>query len=263
MALAPARQHGVVAFIPNSCTHNFPLILFLLLLLVPMLVFFSVASTSDGTALMLAKEKWHAHLPSWIGDDPCNNWEGVTCNENLRVSALNLSNHGIEGPLPEDIGQLEFLTLLDMSNSRHSSGPWNNISGDLEAIATLTNLSLLNMSFNVLSTNFPSSILKLTNLEYLKVDNAGLTGPFPKDLSKLTKLKLLFLGNNSLEGPLPHEIDQLVNLVELSLWSNDLNSSIPLELSKLTELTYLNMHNCDLWGALPAEFGNLGRMERL
>lgn len=237
--------------------------LFFLLTALASMCYVHGSTLDDGKALMSAKEKWQANLPSWTGQNPCIGWEGVICNEDLRVSSLNLSNRGIEGPLPDEIGHLDALTSLDLSNSKSSSGPWNNITGDLAALENLKNLLFLDMGFNYLNTEFPESVLKLTDLIVLRLDNAGLTGPFPTKLSRLTKLQHLFLGNNSLEGLLPPGIGNLVDLVELSLWSNELNSSIPLELSGLKKLTYLNMHGCDLWGGLPPEFGNLMYMQTL
>lgn len=228
------------------------------------IIFNTQAGTlDDGKALKAAKEKWQAYLPSWIGDDPCLDWEGVICNEDLRVFSLNLSNQGLAGPLPDELQHLDSLVSLDLSNSKHSSGPWNNISGDLLVIENLKQLLFLNMSFNYLSTRFPESVLKLTNLLVLRLDNAGLIGPFPRKLSSLTKLQHVYLGNNSLEGPLLPDIGNLVDLIELSLWGNELNCSIPRELSKLTNLTYLNMHGCDLWGGLPRELGDLINMQTL
>jgi len=43
--------------------------------------------------------------------------DGITCNKDLEVVGINLSNMGITGTIPDEIGFLETLTTLDLSNN--------------------------------------------------------------------------------------------------------------------------------------------------
>eukprot|EP00249_Psilotum_nudum_P015777 c25514_g1_i2 orf=375-2756(-) len=232
----------------------------LLLLIVSVLV----GANADGYTLIAMKKKWQAPLPTWIeGTEPCGNWEGVTCDHEGRVLALNLTNKGLKGLIPSEIRGLVFLRSLDLSNHNGSSDPWNQIEGDVSVIGRLSNLQMLNLSYNVLNTEFPPALLQLTNLTALILSNSHLIGRFPVGLSKLQNLQYLYLSNCTMTGDLPAELGALINLMELSLWNNQFNSKIPVELGNLVHLTYLNLHSCGLWGGLPPEFHNLKNMHRL
>ncbi|XP_054818049.1 probable leucine-rich repeat receptor-like protein kinase At1g35710 isoform X3 [Prosopis cineraria] len=60
----------------------------------------SLAATEESNALLkwkssLAKPS-QAMLSSWNGTDPCNHWKGITCNESMSVSTINLTSMGIQ-----------------------------------------------------------------------------------------------------------------------------------------------------------------------
>lgn len=236
----------------------------LLALLAAVACISSASALSDGASLLAAKEAWGLNYSSWQGDDPCTSWKGVQCDDNQRVTYLNLSNSGIVGPIPSEIGNLEHLTSLDLSNARNSKPPFNRISGDLSPLGALSSLLSLNISFNHIELNtFPVVLFKLTNLISMRIDNNAISGPLPKELAKFTKIKYLYLGNNSFTGPIPQELSSLANLEELSLWNNNLQSKIPPEFGNLAQLRYLNLHDCNLYGGLPPELGNLKNMQNI
>ena len=54
-----------------------------------------------------------------------------------------LPNQGLVGPIPKEIGNLEYLTILDLSNSGKTNASVNQISGDLSALQGLINLQNL------------------------------------------------------------------------------------------------------------------------
>ncbi|WVZ77882.1 hypothetical protein U9M48_025683 [Paspalum notatum var. saurae] len=85
---------------------------------------------------------------------------------------LNLSNNKFTGEIPQEIGQLKALILLDIS--------FNNLSGPI-----------------------PQSICNLTNLEVLDLSSNSLTGEIPAALENLNFLSLFNVSNNNLEGPIP------------------------------------------------------------
>eukprot|EP00549_Striatella_unipunctata_P025996 CAMPEP_0118686634 /NCGR_PEP_ID=MMETSP0800-20121206/7925_1 /TAXON_ID=210618 ORGANISM="Striatella unipunctata, Strain CCMP2910" /NCGR_SAMPLE_ID=MMETSP0800 /ASSEMBLY_ACC=CAM_ASM_000638 /LENGTH=361 /DNA_ID=CAMNT_0006583707 /DNA_START=203 /DNA_END=1284 /DNA_ORIENTATION=- len=65
--------------------------------------------------------------PSWT-DDPEKTWsnskvppcqkKGVTCNSNNEIISLELKDMGLEGSLPEDLGFLRFMEILDVSQNK-------------------------------------------------------------------------------------------------------------------------------------------------
>ncbi|KAH6554829.1 hypothetical protein KP509_21G032700 [Ceratopteris richardii] len=164
--------------------------LFFILILGPW-CFGNFASATESESLLKVMEAWKANFSSWVGDNPCSGWERVTCDSLGRVIELNLSNAGIVGPVPANLVDLKYLTLLDLSNPRYNPGPlWNAVSGDLAGLEGLTNLQYLDVSFNNITLDsFPSAVFKLTNLVTMRIDNLRIGGPLPKELLNLTKLE--------------------------------------------------------------------------
>lgn len=85
---------------------------------------------------------------SWSGNDPCNNWLGLICDDNNKVSVINLPNHGLNGTLSPSLGMLESLKKIILSN--------NNISGQVPSNWTdLKSLTRVDLSHNSLSPPWP------------------------------------------------------------------------------------------------------------
>src|SRR5690606_5849607 len=71
-------------------------------------------------------------------------WEGITTNDNGNVIAINLLSNGLDGYIPDEIGDLEYLQVLDLGN--------NTLSGPIPgSIGNLTNLEQLDLSYNSLN----------------------------------------------------------------------------------------------------------------
>ncbi|KAK2993080.1 hypothetical protein RJ640_027077, partial [Escallonia rubra] len=85
----------------------------------------------------------------WSSTTPVCNWVGVICSRrHNRVASLNLSNMGLVGTIPPDIGNISFLVSLDISN--------NSFSGSLpKEMAHLRRLRELLARYNVLSGELP------------------------------------------------------------------------------------------------------------
>ena len=62
---------------------------------------------------------------NWSTKSPHCSWYGISCNAaQQRVSAINLSNMGLEGTIAPQVGNLSFLVSLDLSNNYfHASLP--------------------------------------------------------------------------------------------------------------------------------------------
>ena len=81
----------------------------------------------------------------WNTDFPLNRWHGVTTNESGRVTGIDFGGpfgNGLVGMLPEELGDLDELVLLDLSN--------NDLSGSLPS--SLSKLAKLN-EFRLSGTN--------------------------------------------------------------------------------------------------------------
>ncbi|KAK7285707.1 hypothetical protein RJT34_20485 [Clitoria ternatea] len=126
----------------------------------------------------------------------------------------------LSGPLPSDI--FNVVSLIEISL------PLNKLSGTIEGIVNLTNLTVLELYSN----NF--------------------TGPLPLDIGKLSKLERLLLHANNLTGTLPPSLMNCVNLVMLDLRLNLLEGNLSaFNFSRLLKLTTLDLGNNTFTGILP------------
>ncbi|KAM3347233.1 hypothetical protein ACQJBY_021291 [Aegilops geniculata] len=88
------------------------------------------------------------------------------------------------------------LVHIDVSNNAfHGSIP--------QAIGDLVLLNILNMSHNSLTEGIPSQLGRLKKLESLDLSSNELTGVIPHELASLDFLGTLNLSNNKLEGRIP------------------------------------------------------------
>ena len=115
------------------------------------------------------------------------------------TTELNLSNIGLTGTIPPEIGNL-------------------------------TNLTILNLGDNQLTGVIPQEIWNLTNLNILNLRSNELTGSISPDMGNLINLTYLNFGYNQLTGDIHPEIGNLTNLTELNLVYNQLTGIIPDEI---------------------------------
>ncbi|TYG78087.1 hypothetical protein ES288_D02G028900v1 [Gossypium darwinii] len=160
-------------------------------------------------------------LKSWVdlkGSDCCK-WERVKCNTITRrkLKSLYLSENAIGGNLEnEGFGKLS---------------------------STLSNLEILDLSYNHLND---SILLSLSELSSLRSPNRFEGSSHPRGfqwLSRLTKLETLNLSGNSLKNSILFDMRNLSSLKTLRLSSNQLEGRLLhiQELNNLTNLNYLDL----------------------
>ncbi len=193
---------------------------------------------------------------NWLSDAPLATWHGVTTDDSGRVIALDLSENGLSGAIPPELGNLTNLTALNLYP--------NDLSGDIPSeLGNLTNLEFLDLAGNRLSGTIPSELGNLTNLRQLSLAGNDLSGVIPPGLGQLTNLKWLYLHENDLSGTIPSELGQLTSLESLGLWNNDLSGAIPPGLGQLTNLRLLDLSGNRLSGTIPSELGQLTELKVL
>ena len=188
---------------------------------------------------------------SWNIDQPVSSWKGVTI-LNDKVIALTLTNNNLEGSLPESIGNLVHLKVLNLHK--------NKISGVIpQSIQNLKNLKSLNLSFNALAGSIPGEITQLVQLEYIDLFFNGLEGELPQDINQLKKLRRLSLYNNYLSGTIPQAITSLDNMKDLQLSSNQFEGELPKGLTTMASLKRLGVFDNNFIGVVP----DLAHLEEL
>ena len=81
----------------------------------------------------------------------------------------------------------------------------NKFEGEIpQLMGNLKGIQLLNLSNNLLTGSIPSSLEKLTTLEALDLSQNKLSGEIPPQLTQLTFLAFFSVSNNHLVGPIPH-----------------------------------------------------------
>ncbi|KAF2951778.1 hypothetical protein DAI22_01g288800 [Oryza sativa Japonica Group] len=141
----------------------------------------------------------------------------------------------------------------------------NQLSGNLEFLAALSNCSNLNtigMSYNRFEGSLLPCVGNLSTLiEIFVADNNRITGSIPSTLAKLTNLLMLSLRGNQLSGMIPTQITSMNNLQELNLSNNTLSGTIPVEITGLTSLVKLNLANNQLVSPIPSTIGSLNQLQ--
>ena len=187
----------------------------------------------------------HWLMETW----PVSYWAGVEI-ENGRVVELNLHSNNLEGSIPTEIGDLDSLSVLDISNNMINSIP--------ASIGNLKTLETLDMS--VCSINsLPPEIGGLSDLKYFDIHNTQIA-TLPEEIGNLSKLEYLYGWNGVIQG-LPESIGNMTSLKEINLAVNNI-SNLPSSVGNCTNLIRLQL-NANKIPEVPIEIGNLEKLEYL
>lgn len=228
----------------------------------------------------------------WLRDtNPCR-WYGVGCLEGIGIVSLALSNNGLFGHLPPEIGSLPLRTL-DVSTNR--------LMGSLpEGLLETSSLQEVSLHSNRFQGSYPIDFMSLydtsrgqtdrrrefTSNDFRRIDTSGYSctgqGVSVSDCEAL----VAFFRSTGGEDPNSaywsnHGGRWLLDtnpcnwgwvscadgrVTQLSVpreISQGLNGTLPAELGNLAALTHLSIEGAGLSGSLPAEFGRLGNLRFL
>ncbi|CAK9172534.1 unnamed protein product [Ilex paraguariensis] len=195
---------------------------------------FSFSLNPDGLSLLALKAAITTDptrvLATWSESDstPCH-WPGISCDRHHRVTSISLSNKGLIGYIPSELGAL--LTLSSLSLSQ------NNFSNPIPVhLFNATSLLYLDLSHNSLCGPIPQQISTLRDLTHLDLSSNHLNGSLPESLSNLTHLVgTLNLSYNIFSGEVPASYGRFPVMVSLDLQHNNLTGKIPLVGSLLNQ----------------------------
>ncbi|XP_058111869.1 receptor-like protein 18 [Magnolia sinica] len=215
-----------------------------------------IGNLSSLTSLLLKECGLHGKFPESVFQLP--NLQIIDISENPLVSItlpefpqnntlqqLILSYTGFSGKLPDSLGNLKFLTHLDLNNC--------NLSGSLpSSLWNLTKLQYLSLSSNKLSGPIPSSYgNELLNLKEISLWNNLLNGTIPSSLLSLPSLQMLDLSDNQLSGQLGEFHNASSSQLEtIDLGDNNLQGMIPRFIFQLTKLQVLSVSSNNFSGVV-------------
>ncbi|KAK6127138.1 hypothetical protein DH2020_039117 [Rehmannia glutinosa] len=168
-----------------------------LVVFVALTIFSSARGNSDGDALSALRRSLSDPdkvLLSWDPNlvNPCT-WFHVTCNQDNRVTRLDLGNSNLSGHLVPELGKLEHLQYLELYK--------NNIQGAIPTeLGNLKSLISLDL-YNNISGKIPPSLGNLKSLVFFDVSNNNLCGTIPTTGSFEHIPLNNFENNPRLEGP--------------------------------------------------------------
>ncbi|MYD15282.1 MAG: hypothetical protein F4107_03515 [Gemmatimonadetes bacterium] len=260
----------------------------------------SISATADGTIHSQDRRTlmdifysagggdW-TNAENWESHEPVGSWHGVEADANGRVTALRLSDNGLSGHLPEDLGNMALLTELHVDGNEGLSGPIpNSLSGldlqqlqyggtmlctvrDEEFRAWLNAIPAREGDF-IACNEERSDLVKLYQAmggeDWDNSGNWGTNAPLDswfgiavdEETGRVTEIDL---NRNGLTGEVPPEIRYFPHLQLLRLDYNQLRGEVPPEIGLLTELRRMDIDGNMFTGRIPPQFGNLVKLEEL
>ncbi|KAK2989561.1 hypothetical protein RJ640_026826 [Escallonia rubra] len=205
----------------------------------------SLTNCTNLRKLMLSKNQFGGVLP------------GSIANMSSKLEILSLGSNKISGSIPQEIGNLNNLYLLEIDD--------NMISGSIpESIGKLSKLQQMRIVTNNISGKIPSSIGNITGLSYLAAAANKLEGRIPAELGNCTNLQALYLGSNRLTGVIPEQVIGISSLtIGLYLDLNEFTGSLPSQVGKLKNLGALSISGNKLTGEIPSALGDCQVLEYL
>lgn len=193
---------------------------------------------------------------TWDLTQPINTWSGVTLNGNGCVQRIWLNNNNLNGPLPEEFGNLTNLREFRASN--------NNLTGQLPmSFYTMSNLETFWVSFNNLSGVLLPEVGQLTAMRVFNLGENDFSGELPPEIGNLNLITHFYFSNNNFEGVIPTEIANLQQMFVFHLENNQLTGEIPPTLATINSLASINLSNNQLTGNIPFEFSSMQDLEGL
>ena len=225
----------------------------------------------------------------WGTDAPVGSWYGVTANANSRVTALNLSENGLNGQLPADLGSLAFLTELDVDGNDGLAGPipTSLLDSGLQTLRYGGTMlcTVRDEGFQAWLNAVPtregeflacneerSDLMKLYEAmgggSWTESANWGTDAPLGNWYGiavndSTGRVRHINLNRNNLSGEIPPEIQHFQHLLVLRLDYNRIAGEIPPEIGALTRLRRMDIDGNDFTGGIPPEIGDLTKLQTL
>ncbi|EYU24275.1 hypothetical protein MIMGU_mgv1a022044mg [Erythranthe guttata] len=179
----------------------------------------------------------------------------------LVVKEVLFNGNKLNGSIPEEIASLSNLTLLDLS--------FNSFTGLVvpQFFSTMNNIQGLVLSHNQLQgfASYNNSWSALQSLAKLDISNNFITGELPPSLFSLKSLTYLDASVNNLSESLTIDLVKgaASSLLVLNISNNKFNGTLDNSISNLASLSVLDIHNNMFTGSVPSSLPNLSALTYL
>lgn len=220
----------------------------------------------------------------WDLDEPMDTWRGLTIEPVdgvMRVTGVVLDQGGLNGQLPEEMGDLSELKKLVIRNSKLNQElpewlpkrcPKLNFlafvacglyGGIPESYYDLTELTRFDLELNpALKGTISDKIGNWVNLQTWQW--SGSFDRIPETITKMKSLIGIQMEHVKFEnGQLPENIGDLTELKDLAFENCNLTGKIPASIGKLKNLRHLWLDANNLTGGLPEEIVNCEKLEEI
>ncbi|KAL2335372.1 hypothetical protein Fmac_016585 [Flemingia macrophylla] len=165
---------------------------------------------------------------------------------------LNVSHNKLSGVLPKSLSLSLSSQYEDLTSAWDFS--FNNLSGAVPQFSSTTIFVLLlsNNMFSRFVSSFCATLPK--NLSILDLSSNLLVGPLPNCWEKSQSLEVLSFANNSLSGRIPKSIGTLQQIKSMNFNNNNFSGQIP-SLTRCKSLQFIDFGDNNLEGTLSKWIG--------
>ncbi|CAO2044582.1 unnamed protein product [Urochloa humidicola] len=198
--------------------------------------------------LDLSYNQFHGRIPTDLGN--CSGLRVLKAGHNQLIGTLpaelfnvtslehlSFPNNHLQGTL-EHVSKLSNLVILDLG--------WNGLNGKIpNSIGQLKRLEELHLDNNNMSGELPSALSNCSNLTTIILKDNNFQGELKRvNFSTLPNLKFLDCRSNKFNGTIPESLYSCSNLIALRLSFNNLHGQFSSRISNLTSLRFLALsHN--------------------
>ena len=157
-------------------------------------------------------ENWRRN-DNWLKGDPCENWYGVTCNKDGRVTQFSLYDNLLVGTVPASITSLTEVEYFALSTNK-LTGPLPEKLG-----STFTKCRYFDLRYNFFNGTLPvDSLSAMVHLDHLVLSNNLFTGQgINRIITTMRNLTYFDVRSNRFSDKAPAAVCDLENLTYCGL----------------------------------------------
>ncbi len=177
---------------------------------------------ADCAHLLTVRDSLAGDAPlNWHRETPVDNWQGIAVDRRRgRVTALDLTQTGLNGRIPAALGQLGQLNSLRLGRNR--------LVGEIPPeLGELGELRMLVLNDNLLSGSVPPELGNLSKLADLWLHGNRLIGPAPPSVTALPELVAFRLNDERAADELPPPDEGRSSVLDLDLPCRSFRTAAP------------------------------------